>query len=77
MFHDIDFDELEVMFDEVKKICYNVFFYLILKKNIGRKYNINKYKIRNIGRKAFYNVLNKRNKFWIEYKYFDLFGIYI
>lgn len=26
MFHDIDFDELEVMFDEVKKICYNPFF---------------------------------------------------
>lgn len=43
MFHDIDFDELEVMFDEVKKICYNRFFFTWSLEKI----------VRNIGRKSF------------------------
>lgn len=33
MFHDIGFDELEVMFNEVKKYVTIVFFYLIPAKN--------------------------------------------
>lgn len=43
MFHDIDFDELEVMFDEVEKNMLQSFFFTWSLEKI----------VRNIGRKSF------------------------